>query len=79
MKLVFYNPLAASTTDRLEDIISALREWGVVVLTGTRQWARLEQMKKTKHRHHVALQFGAKRGQLITKARGTTFSVSNDM
>eukprot|EP00959_Pyramimonas_sp_CCMP1952_P154501 3232103-Pyramimonas_sp.AAC.1 len=79
MKLVFYNALAANTTDKLEEISGALREWNAVALTGTHQWAGPEPMKKTNHRYHVALQFGAKKETCIPKARGATLLMSNEM
>eukprot|EP00959_Pyramimonas_sp_CCMP1952_P139116 2912099-Pyramimonas_sp.AAC.1 len=54
-KLVFYNPLAASTTDMLGYISTAPRERDTIVLTGTRQWAGPEPMKKTGRRYQTAL------------------------
>eukprot|EP00959_Pyramimonas_sp_CCMP1952_P056909 1188258-Pyramimonas_sp.AAC.1 len=79
MKLVFFNQLAAKTTERPEEISSALREWDVIVLAGAHQWGGPEPMKKTSRRYHTASQFGARKGQWRTNSCGRAFLVSNEM
>ena len=38
MRLLVYNPLAASHADRLEDISQELKMWDVILLSGVHAW-----------------------------------------
>eukprot|EP00959_Pyramimonas_sp_CCMP1952_P065829 1374435-Pyramimonas_sp.AAC.1 len=79
MRILTYNPLAANTVERLVDISDELKDWDIILLCGTQEWAGPEAVRKVMLPNHWCLRIGARKGKYITKACGLAILVHRRM
>eukprot|EP00959_Pyramimonas_sp_CCMP1952_P194366 4064307-Pyramimonas_sp.AAC.1 len=71
MRVATYNPMHAAYHDRIIDISTALKDWEVIILTGTSNRALEDQPAQQHHfGHHWGVQLGYKKGRLTSTACG---------
>ena len=76
MRLIVYNPYAASRQERLEDISQELSMWDVVMLSGVHAWQDSGQSMKTLDLgHHWGVQWGGKKSLWVSKVCGVTILI----
>eukprot|EP00959_Pyramimonas_sp_CCMP1952_P416832 8733015-Pyramimonas_sp.AAC.1 len=62
MRIISYNPLSASSVERLSDISTELRTWDVVLVCGTGEMTSAETSRCVTLPSHWCIRMGARKG-----------------